>query len=87
MNKKELNDYLQINDALHNLYQTVFKENLSLTEEWIQNFLDKVSLNENQTLQYEVAITESEFLKALTFMDNDKPPGKDGIANELFIKF
>ena len=87
MNKKELNDSLQINDPLHNLYQTLFKENLSLTDEWIQNFLDKASLNENQILQCEVAITESELLKALTFMDNDKPPGNDSITNEFFIKF
>ena len=42
-------------------------------------------LNENQTLK--CAITESELLKALTFMDNDKSPGKDGITKEFYIKF
>ena len=52
--KKELNDSQQINDALYNFYQTVFKEKLSISEECTQNFLDKVSLprlNENQTLK------------------------------------
>ena len=42
-------------------------------------------LNENQTLK--CAITESELLKTLTFMDNDKSPGKDGITKEFYIKF
>ena len=74
-NKKELNDSQQINDALYNFYQTLFKEKLSISEEYIQSFLDKVSLpklNENQTLKCEGAITECELLKALTSMDNDK---------------
>ena len=54
VNKKELNDSQQINDALYNFYQTLFKEKLSISEECIQSFLDKVSLpklNENQALK------------------------------------
>ena len=80
MNKKELNDSQQINDAPYNLYQTLFKEKLSLSEECIHNFLDKLSLpelNENPTLKCERAITECELLKALTSMDNDESPGND----------
>ena len=49
----------------------------------MQSFLGKVSvskLNENQTLKCEGAITESEILKALTFMGNDKSPGNDAIT-------
>ena len=83
-NKKELNDSQQINDALYNFYQTLFKEKLSISEECIQSFLDKVSLpklNENQTLKCKGAITECELLKALTSIDNDKSPGNDGITN------
>ena len=56
MNKKELNYSQQINDALYNFYQILFKEKLSLLEECIQSFLDKVTLpkiNENQTLKCE----------------------------------
>ena len=34
-NKKELNNSQQINDALYNFYQTLFKEKLSLSEEYI----------------------------------------------------
>ena len=67
MNKKELNDSQQINDALYKFYQTLFNGEVSLSEECIQSFLDKVSLpklNENQTIKCEGAITESEFLKA-----------------------
>ena len=70
--KGKLNDSQQINDALYNLYQTLFKEALSIQEECIQSFLDKVSLpklNENQTLKHEGVITESELLKALIFLD------------------
>ena len=86
MNKKELNDSEQINDVLYNLYQALFKKELSLSEEGIQSFLDKVSLpklNENQALKCEGAITEYELLKALSSMDNDKSPGHDGIHKIL----
>ena len=83
MNKKELKDSQQINDALYNFYQTLFKEKLSISEESTQTLLHKVSLpklNENQTLKWEGAVTESELLKALTSMDNDKSPGNDSIT-------
>ena len=59
-NRKKLSDSQQINDALYNFYQTLFKEKLSISEECIQSFLDKVSLpnlNENQTLKCEGAIS------------------------------
>ena len=77
-------------DALYNFYQTLFKEKLSLSEECIKIFLDKVSpskLTENQTLKCEGPITESELLNALTSMDNDKSPGNDDITKEFYIKF
>ena len=67
MNKKELNDSQQINDAPYKFYQTLFNEEVSISAECIQSFLDKVSLpklNENQTLKCKGAITESELLKA-----------------------
>ena len=86
MHKKELNDSQQINDALYNICQ----EKLSISEECIQSFLDKVSLpkiNENQTLKCEDVITECELLKALTSMDNDQSPGNDDITKEFYIKF
>ena len=81
VNKKEPNDSQQINNALYNFYQTLFREKLSTS-----SFLDKVSpskLNENYTLKYEGDITESELLKALTSMDNDKSPRNDGITKEF----
>ena len=43
--------------------------------------------NENHTLKCESAITESELLKALTFMDNNKSPGNDGLRKECYITF
>ena len=82
MNKKVLRDSQQINDVLYNIYQALFKEKQYI-EECIQIFLDKVTLsklNENQILKCEVAITESELLKALTSMDNDKSPINDSIS-------
>ena len=90
MNKKELNNSQQINDALYNLYQTLFKEKLSILEQCTQSFLDKMSLpklNEDHTLKCEGAITESELSKALTSIDNDKSPGNDGITKEFHITF
>ena len=90
MNKKQLNDSQQINDALYNFYQTLYEEKLSISEECIQIFLDKVSLhklNENQTLKCEGAIIESELLKVLTSMDNNKSLGNDSITKEFYIKF
>ena len=59
-------------------------------EECIKSFLDEVSppkLNENQTLTYQGAMTQSEPLKALNSIDNDKSPGNDGITKEFYIKF
>ena len=90
VNKKELNDSEQIKDAPYTFYQTFFKEKLSISEECIQSFLDKVSLaklNENQTLKCETAITECEVLKALTSRDNDKSPGNDGITKKFLLNF
>ena len=84
MNKKELNDSREINDALYSFYRTPFKEKLSISEEFIHSFLDKVSppkLNENQSLKCEDAITECELSNASTSVDNDKSPGNDGITN------
>ena len=55
----------------------------------MQSFLDKVphpKLNENQTLKYEGTITESELLKALTSIDNDKSPGNNDVIKEFYIK-
>ena len=89
-NKAELNNSQQINDVLYNFYQTLFKEKLSLSEECIQDFLDKVSLSkftENQTLKCAGPITGSELLNALTSMNNDKSPRNEDITKEFYIKF
>ena len=75
---------------LYNFYQALFKEKLSISEEFIQSFLDKASLtkpSKNQTLKCESAITKKEHLKALTSMDNDNSPGSDGITNKFYTKF
>ena len=75
---------------LYNFYQTLFKEKLSLSEECIQDFLDKVSLSkltENQTLKCAGPITGTELLNALTSMNNDKSPRNEDITKEFYIKF
>ena len=74
---------------LYNFCQILFKEKLSISEECLQSFLDKMSLsklNENQTLKCEDVITECELLKPLTPMDNGKSLGNDGITKEVYIK-
>ena len=45
------------------------------------------NLNENQNLKCEGATTESELLKPLTCMENDKSPGNDDITKEFYTKF
>ena len=89
VNKKELNDSQEINGALYNFYQTLFKEKLPRSEKCMQGFLDKVSppkLNENQILIGESAIKESELLKGLPSMNNDKSPGNDGLTKKFQMK-
>ena len=74
VNKENISNYQQINDGLYN-YQTLYKEKLSISEEFRQSFFVKVSLpklNENQIFKCEGAITEYELLKVLTSMDSDK---------------
>ena len=44
-------------------------------------------LNENQILKCEGAITESELLKALTSINNDKSPRSNDITKEFYINF
>ena len=44
-------------------------------------------INENTTLKCEGTITESKLLKALSFMDNDRLSGNDGITKAFYIKF
>ena len=78
MRNPRLNDSQQINDALYQFHQALLKEKLSLSEECMQSFLDKVSLrklSEIQTFKYEGATIEFELLKVLSSMDNDKSPG------------
>ena len=65
------------------LLSTSFYEKISKSKECIQSFPDKVSLpklNENQTIQWEGATTESEILKTLPSIENDKSLGNDGIT-------
>ena len=82
VNKKELNESQQIDGALYNFYQTLFKVKLPIPEKCMQGFL-----NENQTPISERAITESELLKALPSMNNDKSPGNGCITKKFQAKF
>ena len=56
------------------------------SEECIQGFLDNVSLStltKNQTLKCVGLITESELLKALASMENDKSPENESITKVI----
>ena len=66
VNRKEIHEPSAISNKLYDFYQTLFKEKLSLSEESIQSFLDKVSLpklNDNQALECEGVINENKLLK------------------------
>ena len=67
-----------------------FKKNYLYRKNAYRVFLIKylsLNLSENKTLKCEVTITDSELLKALTSMDNDRSPGNDGITKEFYITF
>ena len=90
VNKKEINEPQAISNALYDFYQTLFKVWLSLSEESIQSPLDKVplpKLDDNQALECEGIINKNELIKALTSMDNNKPPRYDDITKKNYLKF
>ena len=77
-NKIEVKSQSEINNELYKFYKNLFKENLNTSKEAISSFLENINLptlTNEQALECERIISETELLKALKSMKNDKSPG------------
>ena len=86
----EVKDQLEVNNELYKFYKSLFKENLNTSKEAIFSFLENINLptlTNEQALECEGIISETELLKALKYMKNDKSPGNDGITKEFYEFF
>ena len=82
-NKIEVKNQSEINNELYKSYKNLFKENLNTSKEAIFSFLENINLptlTNEQVLECEGIISETELLKALKSIKNDKSPGNDGIT-------
>ena len=74
----------------HNLLRKKFNGNLHTSKEAIFSFLENINLptlTNEQALECEGITSETELLKALKSMKNDKSPGNDGITKEFYEFF
>ena len=74
----------------HNLLRKKFNGNLHTSKEVIFSFLENINLptlTNEQALECEGITSETELLKALKSMKNDKSPGNDGITKEFYEFF
>ena len=81
---------MEINHELYKFYKNLFKENLNTSKEAIFSFLENINLptlTNEQALECEGIIRETELLKALKSTKNDKSPGNDGITKEFYEFF
>ena len=89
-NKIEVKNQSEINNELYKFYKNLFKENLNTSKDAIFSFLENINLptlTNEQALECEGIISETELLKALKSIKNDKSPGNDGITKEFYEFF
>ena len=87
-NEKEINDPIEINSEL--FYKKIFIENLSISKQNVVSLLDNLpvpKLQDKQVIKCEGEITESELLKSLKSMKNDKSPGNHGLTKGFYETF
>ena len=79
-----------MNNELYKFYKNLSNENLSTSKEATFSLLGNINLatliNE-QALRYESILSETELLKALRSMKNDKSPVNDRITKEIYEFF
>ena len=81
---------MEIITELYKFYKNLFKENLNTSKEVIFSSLENINLptlTNEQAFECEGIIGETELLKALQSMKNDKPPGNDGITKKFYELF
>ena len=79
-----------MNTELQDFYKELFTDNLSISKENVVSLLEDLllpKLQEEQVIKCEGEITESELLKSLKSMKNDKSPGKDGLTKVFYETF
>ena len=84
--KIEVKHQSEINNELYKFYKNLFKKNLNTSKEAISSFLENIylpTLTNEQALECEGIISETELLKALKSIKNDKSPGNDAITKEF----
>ena len=89
-NKIEVKNQSQINNGLYKFYKNLFKENLNTSKEAIFSLLENINLptlTNEQPLECEGIVRETELLKALKSMKNDESPENDGITQEFYEFF
>ena len=89
-NKFEVKHQSEINNELYKFYKNLFKENLNTSKEAISSFLKNINLptvTNEPALECEGIISETELLKVLKSMKNDKSPGNDRITKEFYEIF
>ena len=89
-NKIKVKNQSEINNELYKFYKNLFKENLNTSKEAIFSFLENINLptlTNEQPLECEGIVRETELLKALKSMKNDKSPENDGITQEFYEFF
>ena len=89
-NKIKVKNQSEMNNELYKFYKDLSNENLNTSKEATFSLLGNINLatliNE-QALRYESILSETELLKALRSMKNDKSPVNDGITKEIYEFF
>ena len=88
--KIEVKNQLEINNELRKFYENLLKENLHASKDDIFSFLKNISLptmTNEQALECKGIISETELLKALKSMKDDKSPGNERITKEFYEFF
>ena len=89
-NKIKVKNQSEINNELYKFYKNLFKENLNTSKGTIFSFLENLNLltlTNEQDLECEGIISETELLKALKSIKNDESPGNDEITKEFYEFF
>ena len=85
-NSIEVKSHLEINTQLYKFYKNLFKENLNTSKEASFFFFENINLpklTNEQAIECEGVSSETELLKALKSIKNNKFLGNDGTTKEF----
>ena len=90
INQNEITDQDEINKQIFSLYQSLFSRKVQFQTEKIETYLENIllpKLTNEQTLSCESIVSGDEVYKSLKSMENNKPPGNDGLSEEFYECF